>query len=278
VPAPLRVATYNLHAGVDGWGRPTDVVKTAVALDADVLFVQESWRSERVDLAEEIAAATGGTARTYALAQGWRVTGGDGAASWQSATALLVGNHGLYLDSEHALRPSAARRLARSAGVERGEWCVGVVTRLAVRSEEVVELTHLAPDLARRRLVHLSLETGAGPLEAFGLHGAHLSHGSLGQYRELVVDLDERVAAGSAALLGGDLNVWGFLARRVLRGWRHAARGATWPSWRPHSQLDHLFVRGPVEVTGGGPVAAASSDHRPMAATIVVRPADSPIR
>jgi endonuclease/exonuclease/phosphatase family metal-dependent hydrolase len=270
VPAPLRVATYNLHAGVDGWGRRTDVVDTAVALEADVLFLQESWRSERVDLAEEIADATGATARTYVLARGWRVTGGAGSSSWQSPVALLTGNHGLYLDSEHSLRRGAARRLARASGVERGEWCVGVVTRLDVVNEEVVELTHLAPDLARRRLVHLTLDTGTGPLEAFSLHGAHLSHGSLGQYRELVIDLDERVAGGKAALLGGDLNAWGFLARRVLRGWRHAARGATWPSWRPHSQLDHLFVRGPVEVIDGGPVPASSSDHRPMTATIVV--------
>jgi endonuclease/exonuclease/phosphatase family metal-dependent hydrolase len=270
VPAPLRVATYNLHAGVDGWGRVSDVVGAAVALDADVLFLQESWRSEHVDLAAEIAARTGASARTYALAQGWRVTGGEGAASWQPGNALFVGNHGLFLDSEHSLRPAAARQLARSEGVERGEWCVGVVTRLEVLREDVVELTHLAPDLARRRLVHLTLSTSAGPLEAFGLHGAHLSHGSLGQYRELVADLDERVASGAAALLGGDLNAWGFLARRMLRRWRHAARGATWPSWRPHSQLDHLFVRGPVEVTSGGPVATTASDHRPMVATIVV--------
>ena len=273
MPAPLRVATYNLHAGVDGWGRPTDVVGAAVALDADVLFLQESWRSETVDIAADIAARTGGTARTYALASGWRVTGGAGPASWQPRLGLLLGNRGLFLDSEHPLPRHGARRLRDSVGVERGEWCVGIVTRLELLAEDVVELTHLAPDLARRRLVHLTLDTDAGPLEAFGLHGAHLTHGSLGQYRELVGDLDERVAGGAAALLGGDLNAWGFLARRVLRGWTHAARGPTWPSWRPHSQLDHLFVRGPVGVTGGGPVLSTTSDHRPMAAAIVVRPA-----
>lgn len=48
--------------------------------------------------------------------------------------------------------------------------------------------------------------------------------------------------------------------------------GATWPAWHPHSQLDHLFVRGPVDVVDGGAVAALASDHRPMAASIVVRP------
>lgn len=272
MPAPLRVATYNLHVGVDGWGRPSDAVDAAVALDADVLFLQEAWRSESVDLAADIAARTGAVARTYSLGSGLRVTGGTGTAAWQPPMALLFGQRALFLDSERSLRPKAVRTLATAKGVERGEWCIGVVTRLPILGEEVVELTHLPRDLARRRLVHLTLETTAGPLEALGLHGAHLSHGSLAQYRELVEDLDERVGDGEAALLGGDLNAWGFLARRVLRGWRHAARGATWPAWRPHSQLDHLFVRGPVEVLGGGPVAARSSDHRPMVASIVVRP------
>jgi endonuclease/exonuclease/phosphatase family metal-dependent hydrolase len=272
VPAPLRVATYNVHAGVDGWGRPTDVVDAAVALDADVLFLQETWRSEHVDLAEEIAARTGAVARTYALASGYRVTGGTGPASWQARGALLFGTHGLFLDSEHPLRARSRESLDGAKGVERGEWCVGIVTRLPILGEEILELTHLRRDLARRRLVHLTLQTEAGPLEALGLHGAHLSHGSLAQYRELMTDLDERVGHDEAALFGGDLNAWGFLARRVLRGWRHAGRGATWPAWFPHSQLDHLFVHGPVEVRGGGPVAVLPSDHRPMVASIVVRP------
>ncbi len=272
MPAPLRVATYNVHVGVDGWGRPSDAVDAAVALDADVLFLQEIWRSESVDLAADVAARTGATARTYSLGSGFRVTGGTGTEGWQPWMGLLRGPRALFLDSERPLRPSAVRYLAGAQGVERGEWCIGIVTRLPILGEEVVELTHLPRDLARRRLVHLTLETSAGPLEALGLHGAHLSHGSLGQYRELVADLDERVGHGEAALLGGDLNAWGFLARRVLRGWRLAARSATWPAWNPHSQLDHLFVRGPVEVLGGGAVAALSSDHRPMVASIVVRP------
>jgi endonuclease/exonuclease/phosphatase family metal-dependent hydrolase len=275
VPAPLRVATYNVHAGVDGWGRPSGVVGAAVDLDADVLFLQETWRSERVDLAADIAARTGATARTYALGSGLRVTGGTGPSSWQPRLALLRGGRGLFLDSEHALHPRKARYLSGAQGVERGEWCVGIVTRLPILREEVIELTHLPRDLARRRLVHLTLDSEGGPLEVLGLHGAHLTDGSLAQYRELVEDLEERVGHGEAAVLGGDLNAWGVLARRVLRGWRHAGRGATWPSWRPHSQLDHLFVRGDVEVRGGGAVASTASDHRPMVASIVVRPKSS---
>jgi len=272
VAAPLRVATYNLHAGVDGWGRPTRVVDAAVALDADVLILQESWRSAHVDLAAEIAARSGATAHTYVCATGWRVTGGTGRSTWQPADALLVGNRGLYLDSEQPLSARSKARLEHAEGAERGEWCVGIVTRLDVLKEDVVELSRFGPDRARRRLVHLTLDSGHGALEAFGLHGAHLSRGSLRQYRELASTLDAGCGSDEAAPLGGDLNAWGVVVRRMLPGWRHAGRGATWPSWRPHSQLDHLFVRGPVAVADGGAVAERESDHRPMAATIVVRP------
>ena len=269
MPARLRVATYNVHAGVDGWGRPTDVVGTAVALDADLLFLQESWRGDGVDLAVEVAARTGAVARSYPLAGGWRVTGGEGTSRWQHRGGLLLGNRGLFLDSIHPLPAAGARRLAAATGAAPGEWCISIVSRLPVTSDTTFELRALPRDLARRVVAVATVETDAGPLAAVCLHGAHLTHGSLGQYRELARELDGRLD-GRAAVLGGDLNCWGPVVRRLLPSWRQAARGATWPAWRPHSQLDHVFVRGPVASLGGGPVDARASDHRPMVATIEV--------
>lgn len=270
----LRAATYNLHAGVDGWGRPTPVVDVAVALDADVLCLQEAWRSATVDLAAEIAARTGAVACTFPLASGQRVTGGAGDASWQPRDSLLHGNLGLYLDSERPVGGRAAAARASASGVDPGEWCVAVVTRLPVLASKAIELRHLRRDRARRRLVMVTLEHPRGPIAVFALHGAHLSHSSIGQYRELSRDLDALATPGTPAILGGDLNSWGPIVRRLLPGWRQAARGRSWPSWRPHSQLDHLFVRGPVDVESGGVVDARASDHRPVVATVVVRGAD----
>jgi endonuclease/exonuclease/phosphatase family metal-dependent hydrolase len=275
VPPRLRVATYNLHAGVDGWGRVSAVVDTAVALDADVLFCQESWRGEGVDLAEDIARRSGAVARSWRLGEGARATGGEGPARWQHRAGLFLGNRGLALDGERPMPSGSAARLAAAGRIERGEWCIAIVSRLPVLDEVVVELPQLARDLARRVVAITTLETATGPLKAVVVHGAHLSHGSLVQYRALVAALDAHVGAGPA-VLGGDLNCWGPVARRVLRGWRQAARGATWPSWRPHSQVDHLFVRGDVAPLGGAPVDARASDHRPVLATIEVRPAAGP--
>ena len=39
----LRVASFNVHMGVDGWGRHYDVLSECEALDADVLILQEAW-------------------------------------------------------------------------------------------------------------------------------------------------------------------------------------------------------------------------------------------
>ena len=39
----FTVATFNIHAGVDGWGTPFDVVGCCRRLDADVLLLQETW-------------------------------------------------------------------------------------------------------------------------------------------------------------------------------------------------------------------------------------------
>jgi endonuclease/exonuclease/phosphatase family metal-dependent hydrolase len=83
--------------------------------------------------------------------------------------------------------------------------------------------------------------------------------------------LEARLDLEAAAVLGGDLNCWGVVSRRVLRGWRQAVRGPTWPSWRPHSQVDHLFVRGPIDVVDGGVLDRRGSDHRPVQASIELR-------
>lgn len=266
----LRVASFNLHAGIDGFGRRSGAIDAAVAIDADVLFVQESWRSAEGDLAEEIASRTGAATHTFELSGGFLRHDTDGGARWQPRGALLNGRHGIVLDAVRPIPEDHRRRLLDSAKFAPGTWCMGIVTKLEVLDLEVLELLHLPKDRARRRLVCATLRAGDTELRCFAIHGAHLSHGSLGQYRELVADLDARLAGDLPAVLGGDLNCWGFVARRVLRGWRQAVRGATWPSWRPHSQLDHLFVRGPVGVAESEVLKVTASDHRPVVAVLEV--------
>ena len=39
----LTLATFNIHMGIDGWGRPFDAVAACARLQADLIVIQESW-------------------------------------------------------------------------------------------------------------------------------------------------------------------------------------------------------------------------------------------
>jgi endonuclease/exonuclease/phosphatase family metal-dependent hydrolase len=42
----LSVANYNMHCGMDGWGRPYDYLDAIASLDADVIALEEAWTTE----------------------------------------------------------------------------------------------------------------------------------------------------------------------------------------------------------------------------------------
>src|SRR5579863_8777313 len=68
---PVVVASYNVHGGVDGWGRPFDVVGACRRLDADVLVLQECWSPDGdASLAARVAAALGYRAEELPFARG----------------------------------------------------------------------------------------------------------------------------------------------------------------------------------------------------------------
>jgi endonuclease/exonuclease/phosphatase family metal-dependent hydrolase len=73
---------------------------------------------------------------------------------------------------------------------------------------------------------------------------------------------------GGPQILAGDFNFWGPPIGAVLRGWQRPVRGRTYPSRRPHSQIDHVLVRGGLELLGGEVLAQTPSDHRPIRARL----------
>lgn len=69
-------------------------------------------------------------------------------------------------------------------------------------------------------------------------------------------------------IVAGDCNWWGPGVVAILRGRRRAVIGKTFPSHRPHSQIDHILVSDPFEVLGGEVLAATPSDHLPVRARL----------
>ena len=259
------MASFNTHMGVDGWGRPYDVVGECAALDADVLILQEAWTPDD---------GTPGTAARVAGACGYHLVGEAPLAharvyapvdtdTVRWAPVLGQVRKTLRLDEERFKVPAGSRDRA----FQRGTWGVAVLARVPCRDVEVLSLGKLRRDPASRAVVRCTTDVGGRPLVVHGTHMSHITHLSPAQYRRLAALLPP---PDVPALLAGDMNMWGPPAASFFRGWRRAVRGRTWPAHRPHSQLDHILVTPPVEVRAARVGAATGSDHRPVVVTLAL--------
>jgi endonuclease/exonuclease/phosphatase family metal-dependent hydrolase len=262
-PASLTLATFNTHLGVDGWGRPFDVVEACRSLGADVLVLQESWAP--VDggpsTAAEVARALGyAVVAERALARG-RLFGPVATTSTRWGPPMVPWQGSFRLDGEH--RGHDGRR-AGSAHTP-GAWGLALLSRLPVLRSTVIPLKKLRRDAARRVVIGCTIELDGATVEVFGTHMSHITHGSHLQYRRLRDLLPPLTAA---AVLAGDMNLWGPPVNSYLRGWRRALIARTWPAHRPHSQLDHILVTPAVDVLDARVGSPTGSDHLPVVATL----------
>jgi endonuclease/exonuclease/phosphatase family metal-dependent hydrolase len=241
----VRVATFNLHAGVDGWGRPTRALDVIKELDADVLILPELWRADQgPDFYEDLRSSLQMEGAFAALAKGERATSGVGGPTWQPRLAHFFGERGLYFKEHRSLTKAQSANHARLEHVEKGTWGLGLLTRLEVEEVRVVSLGRLPREKVQRALVVAQLRDAGRSFYVLAIHGAHLSHGSFRQYRRVsafVKTLDPT----RPVLFGGDFNCWRPLLRLLLPGWHSLAKGRTWPGPGPHSQIDHILGRGP---------------------------------
>jgi len=262
----VRVATFNLHAGIDGWGRRTSVLDHVVSLGADILILPEIWRGDDNDDVATLERRLGMGGAFAPLASGERACTSDGGRTWQPLLAHLTGEHGLYFDEHRALTKAQRARRASLESTEHGQWGLALLTRLVVEEIHVEQLDRLPREKVRRALIVARLIDGGRPFYVAAVHGAHLSHGSYRQYRqvsELIDSLDPHLPI----LLGGDFNCWRPLLRILLPRWRSLVSARTWPARTPHSQIDHLLVRGPWEPLGGF-ASDGGSDHRALVADV----------
>jgi len=264
------VASFNAHAGVDGWGRPYDVVASVRSLGADVVVLQESWAPHGgPGLAERVGGQLGYDVVTKALGGG-RLGAPNPAANdrWMRRFDWRGVGHALYLDSERPL-PDRVAASERFSEAQPGQLELALLTRLPLRAREVVDLGHLPGDRVRRAALVVHLAAGGGELVVVGVHMAHLTNGSLRHFAALRRALPG-LAGDRPAVVAGDMNLWGPPVAVSLPGWRRAVRGRSWPAWRPHSQVDHILIHGDVRCLGAEVLGPAGSDHRPVRARLSV--------
>jgi endonuclease/exonuclease/phosphatase family metal-dependent hydrolase len=152
---------------------------------------------------------------------------------------------------------------------------VAVLTRLPVTGSRVIDLGRLPRDRARRAAVVVEVDVAGSPVTVVGTHMSHITYGAFRQFLRLNRVLDETTGPG-AALLVGDMNLWGPPVSALFPGWHRALRQKTWPAWRPHSHVDHVLFRGDVEVVEGCTLPMAGSDHLPVRVRLALRRAGAP--
>jgi endonuclease/exonuclease/phosphatase family metal-dependent hydrolase len=144
-----------------------------------------------------------------------------------------------------------------------GDRALAVISRFPARRIGELPIGHVVGDPARERAaLHLELDIGGRPLRLVAIHlTSRLPHGPPIQLRRLRRALPD---SPSPAVIAGDFNLWGPPVSVLLPGWRRAVVGATWPARRPHSQIDHVLVRGDVSAVTGEVLPDVGSDHRPV--------------
>ncbi len=270
-PIVLTVANYNMHCGMDGWGRPFDYVEAISSFDSDVIVLEESWTTEGEERgqAETAAAHLGYQVVAHTLGHGRRVRPqADANSSWVKQPSWTRGNRALYMDGVRP-QPAKVQALTRWQEAEVGHWGVAVLVRpdLPIQGSRVLPMSVLSSDAVRRAAVVVDLEVEGRPVSVAGTHMSHLHYGSHRNWAELRDLL--RTGARADAVLLGDMNTWGPLVVTLfMPGWRRAVIGRTWPAWRPHSQIDHILVRGALQPVRGEVLPHFGSDHRPVRAAL----------
>jgi endonuclease/exonuclease/phosphatase family metal-dependent hydrolase len=297
----LTVASYNVHGGVDGWGRVFDVAEACRKIDADVLVLQESWSPDvGRPLAHTVAGAIGYSVTELALARG-RVVAPPGHAGGRWGPRLWDRSaHGLRLNHK-SVSAGARRRAQRRSGprpAQRGTWGLALLARLPVVRIKTLDLGQLRNDPARRGAIEVDLDVSGARLKVVGTHLAHLTMGSPLQMRRLRRAIRHRAGEGAEAgggppggnpglagplpaaslngaapvVLVGDMNLWGPPLSALFPGWQRAVRGRSWPSWSawPLAQPDHILVTGPVRVLRAEVLRIGGSDHFPVRARLAI--------
>lgn len=266
MPTDLSVAMFNIHAGIDGWGRPFDVLASVRRIDADVLIVAEDVRriGDQNSMAQEVGERLGYSVVDVPFVE-VEITDGFGPSPdeprW-GPPGLRPPIRAIRYRDEAMLpwrRPTAPERAQRSRPATLG---LALLSRLPYRAS-VIALPNLVADPSRRSLVLLDIALRDGTIRVAGTHLGHLTHGSPFQMRAI----RNALRAGPPTVLGGDMNCWGPLLLRYLPAMRRGVIGPTWPSWRPRHQIDHLLHSAGTAVADPAVFDSLGSDHRAIRAT-----------
>lgn len=234
----LRIATYNIHKGVQGVGpsKRLEIHNLAPAiqsLDADLVCLQEVRQFNRRE--------------------------------------ALRFAHWPVLAQADFLAPPGYQAVYRTNAVTRhGEHGNALLSRWPVLACEHRDISDHR--LEQRGFLHVTLAVHGQVLHVLVVHLGLIRRSRMRQLASLQLYIQTDLPADAPVVVAGDFNEWrsGFSAGLTLAGLRawHEPH-ATFPSRLPLVQLDHVFARGllPLGLTvPRGPAWWRMSDHLPLVA------------
>jgi endonuclease/exonuclease/phosphatase family metal-dependent hydrolase len=230
----ISLTTFNLHAGIDGWGRDFGLIKTMQSIDSDlsvfqeVLITKDNYRDltafaakEKkemlvVPLADAIINPLTSLSKDMGGAKSWGPGGRPGRPGNIRSLYLVKSNAhpeplSDFYTSDHYdksrikdlfVMPAKKDLTPTNVGI----WCLVLASRLPLKNYALYRLADLRSDKAQRCALSVTLNTGSGDLEITAAHLGHLTHGSLLQMRQLAGICGQ---GGLPSAILGDFNCWG---------------------------------------------------------------------
>jgi endonuclease/exonuclease/phosphatase family metal-dependent hydrolase len=233
----LRVATYNIHKGVQGVGpgRRLEIHNLGHAveqLDADIVCLQEVRHVHRRE------------ARHFA--------------------------HWPEVPQADFLAPEGYQSIYRTNAITRhGEHGNALLSRWPVLSHQHEDMSDHR--FEQRGLLHVEVMVHQRPVHVVVVHLGLIRASRVRQVRQLQTFIEREVPSGVPLLVAGDFNDWGSLVARAFEPLQlrtfEGSRHATFPARLPMVQLDYVYARGmtPLGVqVPRGRIWWRMSDHLPM--------------
>ena len=237
--ALIRVATYNIHKGVQGVGpvRRLEIHNLGHAVeqfDADIVCLQEVRKMHRRE------------ARHF--------------------------THWPAVPQADYLAPEGYESVYRTNAVTReGEHGNALLSRWPVIADFHEDMSDHR--FEQRGLLHVELQVHSRPVHVIVVHLGLIKASRVRQLEQLKRYIAREVPNDVATIVAGDFNDWGTLVQKSLSGMgmvtmEKVAR-PTFPSRLPIAQLDHIYVRGLKPVASQVPrgrIWSRMSDHLPLIA------------
>lgn len=261
----LRVATYNIHKGVQGIGpaRRLEIHNLALAvdtLDADIVCLQEVRMVNRRE-ADYFS-------RRRRPVQDFLGPLGMGAGRSQDSGALCWPQ----VPQADFLAPEGYEAV----------YCTNAVTRHGEHGNALLSrwpiVRHRHEDMSdhrfeQRGLLHVEILVNGVSLHAIVVHFGLIPASRIRQTAQLQRYIAREVPPDAPVVVAGDFNDWGTQVKKLLRTEAlHSFEGPrtfTYPSRLPVVQLDHIYARGMQPLGLAAPRGRAwsrMSDHLPLIA------------